>query len=381
MKLIYLDNAAATKADNNVVKAMLPYLSERYANPSSQHFFGRQVKQDIEQARSIIAKSIKAQPKEIIFTSGGTEANNLALKGLFFANPGKRHIITSKIEHDSILKVCKWLESKGAEITYLDVDTHGFIKLEELEKAIRPETLVVSIVHANNEIGTIQNIKEIGKICKRKKVYFHTDACQSYLKIEINVIRQNMDLVTINAHKIHGPKGIGALYVRKGVKIEPVIHGGGHESGLRSGTENTASIMGFAEVVKSTKISDAKNISALKDYTIGKLKTIEKLKLNGPGGKDRLCNNINISLGDIEGESIQGYLEEYGIMISTGSACASHSLEKSHVLKAIGLNDLETNSSIRISLSKYTTKKELDYFVTKLKIVVERLRALSPFAS
>ena len=381
MRNIYLDNAATTCIDKKVLKTMSPYFSEKYGNASSAHSFGQIAKQTLENSRKIIAESINARPEEIYFTSGGTESNNWALKELFFVNSpnGKKHIITTKIEHPSILEVTKMLEKLGARVTYLDVDKEGFVNPKDVEKASEKDTLLVSVIHGNNEIGTIQNIKEIGKICHEKGIYFHIDACQSYTKSKINVVEQNIDLVTLNAHKIHGPKGIGALFIKKGVKIAPFINGGGHESGMRSGTENVPAIVGFAEAVK---ISNNKNINEMeknRNYLIKEILKISKTKLNG-SRENRLCNNVNISFSDVEGEAIANLLEEYGIFVSTGSACASHSLKKSHVLRAIGLDDFGINSSIRISLSKFNKKQELSYFIAKLKEAVERLRKISPFA-
>ena len=379
MKTIYLDNAATTRVDKKVVEAMLPYFSEKYGNASSQHLKGQEAKRALEEARHVIAKSINAKDDEIIFTSGGTEANNLALKGLFFANKenGKKHIITTKIEHDCVLNSCKWLEKQGAKITYLNVDKDGFISIEELKKEITPETLVVSVIHGNNEIGTIQDLEAIGKICREKGVYFHIDACQSYTKTDIDVKKQNLDLVTLNSHKIHGPKGVGALYIGEGIALIPLLHGGGHEKNLRSGTENVPGIVGFAKAVKIASNSDVKQISKLRGYLIEEILKIPNTKLNGSREK-RLCNNINISFNNIEGEAIGGYLDAYGICSSTGSACSSHTLESSHVLKAIGLSDLQANTSLRLSLSKYNTKEEIDYVLEILNKVVDKLRKMSP---
>lgn len=379
MKEIYLDNAATTRVDPKVVLAMLPYFSDKYGNASSQHELGKEAKLALEESRKIIAESINAEPNEIYFTSGGTEANNWAVKEIYFANQNKKKIITSKIEHDSILENTKFLEHMGVKVVYLNVDKEGFIDINQLKKEIDANTLLVSIIHGNNEIGTIQDISEIGKICKEKGVYFHTDACQSYTKDEINVKEQNIDLMTLNAHKIHGPKGIGALYIRKGVKIFPMMHGGGHEKGLRSGTENIPAIVGFAKAVQLANKKDQVKILKLRDKLIKEILKIKGAKLNGPN-KNRLCNNINVSFGDVEGEAIASYLDSYGIFISTGSACASNKLAKSHVLKAIGRNDLEINSSIRISISKYTQESEIKEFISKLKLVIERLRKISPFA-
>ncbi|MDO8516545.1 MAG: cysteine desulfurase family protein [Nanoarchaeota archaeon] len=378
MKTIYFDNASTTAVDDKVVKAMIPYFSEKYGNASSVHHIGFEAKEALEKSREIIAKSINAEPEEIYFTSGGTEANNFALKGIIFANPNKKHIITTKIEHACVLNTCKWLEEQGIEVSYIEVDRNGFVNPRNIELLIRDNTALVSVIHGHNEIGTIQNIEEIGKICRKKGVYFHTDACQSYTKTDINVKKQNLDLVTLNSHKIHGPKGVGVLYIKKGVNISPLIHGGGHEKGLRSGTENISGIIGFAEAVKISDKKDIEKMEKLRDYIIKEILKIPNTKLNG-SLENRLCNNINISFSNIEGESIAGYLNNYGICVSTGSACSSHTLEPSYVLMAIGSSHLGANSSIRITISRYTTKKEIDFLLDKLNKVVKQLREISPF--
>ncbi len=378
MKRIYLDNAATTKVDEEVLKAMTPYFTEKYGNASSIHPLGQEAKEALEDSRRKIAKAVGARQHEIIFTSGGTESNNFAIKGLFFSNyPEKKHIITTVIEHDCVLNTCKWLETQGAEITYLNVDKDGFVNPKQVEEAITDNTILVSVIHGNNEIGTIQNLEAIGKVCKSHDVLFHTDACQTFTKVPIEVKKQNLDLVTLNAHKIHGPKGVGALYIRDGIKITPIAHGGGHEDGLRSGTENISGIVGFAKSIEIVKRKDIEEITTLRDKFIEEILKIPNTKLNGPK-ENRLCNNINISFNNIEGESIGGYLENYGIYTSTGSACASHSLKSSHVLKAIGLSPIQSNSSLRISLSKYTTEEDVDYVLEKLPKVVEKLRRISP---
>ena len=378
MKTIYLDNAATTKVDDKVFKAMTPYLKQGYGNASSTHFKGLEVKEKIENSRKIIADSLNAKPNEIYFTSGGTESNNWALKGLFWKNyPKKNHIITTSIEHDCVHNTCKWLEKRGAKVTYLKVDKEGFIDLKELEKVITKKTFLISIIHGNNEIGTIQNIKEISEIARRKKVLFHIDACQSYTKIKID--SKDLDLITINSHKIHGPKGVGALYIKEGIEIDPLFHGGGHERGMRSTTENVSGIVGFGKAVEISKKINYKKISELRDYLIEEiLEKIPRSKLNGAIKKSRLSNNVNITFGDVEGETVGSYLENKKIAISTGSACSSHNKGASHVLKAIGLTKLEQSSSIRISLSKYTTKKEIDELIKNLVKIVEKLRRLSP---
>lgn len=379
-RIIYLDNAATTKVDSKVLAAMTPYFSEKYGNASSQHFMGKEALEAVEKAREIIARSINAKPGEIYFTSGGTESNNWALKEIYFASQHlKKHIITTKIEHPSIIEPCKLLEKMGGKITYLNVDSEGFIDLKELENAIDNDAILISVIHGNNEIGTIQDIEKIGGICKRNGVLFHVDACQSFAKTKINVKKMNIDLMTLNAHKIHGPKGVGALFVREGVKLQSFFHGGGHEKGLRSGTENVPGIVGFGEAVRISSLKNYEKAAKLRDYAISELLKIKNVKLNGPEGKKRLCNNINISFGNIEGEAIAGLLENSGICVSTGSACASHKLERSHVLKAIGLNDLEANSSIRISLSNFTTKEDIDILLKAIYEIAEKLRKISPF--
>ena len=386
MKTTYLDNASSTKVDERVLKAMLPYFSEKYANASSKHEAGQQIREAVENSRKIIAKEINVKSNEIIFTSGGTESNNFALKGLFFYNKQnnseKNHIITTKIEHASILESCKFLEKQGAKITYLDVDKEGFIDLKQLEKSITKKTFLVSIIHGNNEIGIIQDLEKIGKICKEKKVLFHTDACQSFTKTFLDVKQQNLDLISLNSHKIHGPKGIGALYIREGTKIIPLIHGGGHEFQKRSGTENVPGIISFAEAVKISNTKDNQRMIILRDKLINGLLKIPNTRLNGAIGysekhkEKRLCNNINISFKNIDAEMLQSYLEKKGIYVSAGSACQSHINKSSHVLKAIGLKENEINGSIRISISKYTTKKEVEYFLGEIRKVVGRLRRI-----
>ena len=381
-KEIYLDNAATTKVDGKVLKEMLPYFDGKFGNASSVHEKGREAREAMEKTRKIIAKAINAKASEIYFTSGGTEANNWALKGLFFWNKenstGKNHIITTRIEHDCVLNTCKWMEKQGAKITYLGVNSEGFVNLNELKNSITNETIVVSVIHGNNEIGTIQKMEEIGKICRGKNVLFHTDACQSFTKTEIDVKKMNLDLVTLNAHKIHGPKGVGALYISDGIKITPLFHGGGHENKMRSGTENVSGIVGFGKAVGIANKKDTGKMKILRDRIIEGILKIKNVLLNGPSGDERLCNNINVSFNNIEGEAVGGYLEQKGIMTSTGSACASHSLESSHVLRAIGLLPVQANSSIRISISKFTTDDEISYFLEVLPSVVTKLRRLSP---
>jgi cysteine desulfurase len=374
---IYFDNAASTKVDEQVLEAMKPYFTEKYGNASSVHEKGKEAKRALEDSRNAIAKAIRANRDEIYFTSGGTEANNFALKGLFFSNfPKKSHIITTKIEHDCVINTCKWLEKQGAKVTYLDVNEDGFVNPKDIENAITEKTIAVSIIHGNNEIGVIQDLDTIGKICRERKVLLHTDACQSFTKVPIDVRKQNIDLMTLNAHKIHGPKGVGALYIRKGIEITPLFHGGGHERGLRSGTENVSGIVGFA---KAAEIANRKHVERMKeqrDRIINELLKIPGIRLNGPREK-RLCNNVNISFEHIEGEVVGGYLENDGILTSAGSACMSHSSSGiSHVLKAIGLSDEKAGNSMRISISRFTTDEEIDYFLEKIKKIIGRFRKI-----
>ncbi|MBL7054637.1 cysteine desulfurase [Candidatus Woesearchaeota archaeon] len=376
---IYLDNGATTKVDDEVVKAVTKYFTAEYGNSSSIHQVGRAAKEALENSREIIAKSLNAEPEEIIFTSGGTESNNLAIKGIAFANKEKgNHIIITKVEHDCVLNACRWLETQGFKITYLDVDKEGFIDLEQLKSSINNKTILVSVIHGNNEIGTINDLEAIGKICKENKVLFHTDACQSFTKTEIDVKKQNLDLATINAHKIHGPKGVGALYIKKYTKIIPLFHGGGQEFNKRSGTVNVSGIVGFAKAVELANKADIEKMEKLRDKLINQvLKEISHTMLNGPR-KKRLCNNVDISFEFIEGESLLMRLDDQGIEVSTGSACSSKSLEPSHVLLAIGLKHETAHGTLRMTLSKYTTEKEIDKTIKVLKEEVAALRVMSP---
>ena len=383
MKKIYLDYAATTPIDPRVTKAMLPYFSEKFGNTMSLHSFGQEAKQALEESREVVANLMKAKLNEIIFTSSATESNNLALKGIAFANENKgRHIVISSIEHPCIIESAKWLEKQGFEITRLKVDKYGLVEPDDVRKAIRKETILVSIMHANNEIGTIEPIEEIGKICKEKGVYFHTDAAQSFGKILIDVNKMNIDLMTVSSHKMYGPKGAAALFIRKGTKIEPLIHGGGHESGLRSSTVNVAAIVGFAEAARICEREmkkEAKREIKLRDKLIkGVLEKIEGSYLNGHP-RERLPNNINFSFPGIEGESLIMQLDFLGIAASTGSACSSEKLEPSHVLLAIGLKPEQAHGSLRLSLGKWTKEKDINYVLEVLPKVVKRLREISPF--
>ncbi len=379
-KDIYLDHAATTYLDSRVTKAMLPYFEKIFANPSSLHNLGLDAKKALDAARNSIAKILNADPKEIIFTAGGTESINLAIKGVAFKK-GKGHIITSKIEHPAVLNTCAYLEQKGFSVTYLDVDQYGLISLKDLEKAIIKETILISIMYANNEIGTVQAIAEIGAIAKKHKVLFHSDACQAAGALDLDVNKLNLNLMTLNGSKIYGPKGIGILFKSKSTILEPILHGGGQESGIRAGTENVPGIIGFAkalEIAQSEKDTENKRLIGLRDYLISNvLKNIPQTFLNGHPTK-RLPNNANLSFLNIEGESILLYLNEKKIYVSTGSACSSQQLKISHVLDAIGLNHDAAHGSIRFTLGKRNTKKDIDYLLKELPIIVESLRMLSP---
>ncbi|MEM4625182.1 MAG: cysteine desulfurase family protein [Candidatus Pacearchaeota archaeon] len=382
MKEVYLDNAATTRVDSRVIEEVRKCMSINYGNASSIHKKGENAKELLEYSRKIIASSINALPEEIYFTSGGTESNNLAIKGLalkvYLGDRNKNHIITTKIEHDSVINVCESLKKFGFQITYLNVDKEGFIDYKELEESITPNTLLVSIIHGNNEIGTIQDIQQIGDICRKKSVLFHIDACQSFTKTLIDVKRQNIDLISLNAHKIHGPKGVGALFIKNGIKINPLFDGGGQERGLRSGTENIPAIVGFAKAVQISSSHEISKISKLRDKLIAGLEKIPGSKLNGPKGERRLCNNVNFIFKGVEGESIVGYLSEMGIYASTGSACSSKSLKASHVLLSIGVKQEEAHGSLRLSLSKFTTEEEIRYAISSITKVIKRLRDISP---
>lgn len=380
---IYLDNAATTKIDERVLKSMIPYLKDYYENASSIHEKGRNSRKVLEKSRESIGKSINAKKEEIYFTSGGTESNNFALKGLFFYNKenktGKNQIITSSIEHESVLDTCRWLEKQGAKVIYLKPDSQGFISLKDIERNISNKTIMVSIIHGNNEIGTIQDINKIGEICNERKVLFHSDVCQSFTKEIIDVENQKIDLMTLNSHKIHGPKGVGALYIRKGVKIVPLHHGGGHEKKLRSGTENIPGIVGFAKAAEISKIKDTEKIIFLREMLIDKLLKIKGIKLNGSREK-RLCNNVNILFEDlpknVDGETLVEYLENEHIYVSVGSACMSHLNQSNHVLRSIGLSENEIKNSLRISLSKFTKKQDIEHFLEKLNVVLKKLKRI-----
>ena len=376
---VYLDNGATTKTASEVVEAMLPYFSEKYGNASSLHQLGQEAKEALERAREAIAKKINADTSELVFTSGGSESDNLAIKGIAYKYREKgNHIITSKIEHPAVLSTCKELEKDGFEITYLGVDKEGFVKLDELEKAIRKETILITLIHANNEIGTVQPIKEIGEIAKKHHVFLHTDAVQSFTKVAIDVKEVNVDLISMSSHKIHGPNGIGALYIKKGVKLHKQMHGGHHEHDIRAGTENIPGAIGFAKAVEISNTADIEKMTKLRDDLIKQIEDeIPDVKFNG-SRTERLCNNVSIAFKYVEGESMLFHLDSKGIAVSTGSACSSQSLTPSHVLLAIGLPHEIAHGTIRLTLSKYTTKEEIDYAVKNLKEIVANLRRISP---
>ncbi|MDY3250618.1 MAG: cysteine desulfurase NifS [Candidatus Choladocola sp.] len=381
-KLIYLDNAATTKTSPTVLEVMLPYFSEFYGNASSIYSIGAKSKEAITAARETIAATLGAKPEEIYFTAGGSEADNWALKATAeaYASKGK-HIITSKIEHHAILHTCEYLEKRGFEVSYIDVDENGVLKLDQLEKAIRPDTILISVMFANNEIGTIQPIKEIGEIARKHGVLFHTDAVQAYGQVPINVDELNIDMLSSSGHKLNGPKGIGFLYIRKGVKIRSFVHGGAQERKRRAGTENVPGIVGYgkaAEEALDTMKERTAREAELRDYLIDRiLREIPYTRLNGHRTK-RLPNNANFSFQFIEGESLLIMLDMEGICASSGSACTSGSLDPSHVLLAIGLPHEIAHGSLRLTLGSDTTKEDIDFVIEKIKGIVERLRSMSP---
>jgi cysteine desulfurase len=382
-KRVYLDYAATTPVDPRVLRAMSPYFSEKFGNTMSLHSFGQEAKMALEESREKVADLMGAKPNEIIFTGSATESNNLALKGIAFVNKKRgNHIITTQIEHPCIVESAKWLEGQGFEITRLKVDKYGLVSLEEIKSAIKKETILVSVIHASNEIGTIQPIAKIGEICREKGVCFHTDAAQSFGKMPIDVNKMNIDLVTASSHKMYGPKGAGCLFVRRGVKIEPVLHGGGQESGLRSSTINVPAIVGFAEACRIAQKEmgiEGKRQIKLRDKLIkAVLKNIPGSHLNGHPLK-RLPNNANFWFEFIEGESIIIQLDLLGIAASTGSACSSAKLEPSHVLLAIGLKHEQAHGSLRLSLGRWTKESDINFVLKVLPGIIKNLRKISPF--
>ncbi|MGG7057474.1 cysteine desulfurase NifS [Clostridium tertium] len=382
MKNVYMDYAATTFVKPEVLDEMMPFFTEKYGNPSSFYGISRETKMAIDKARGRVAKALKCDQNEVYFTGGGSEADNWAIKGIASAHRKKgNHIITTKIEHHAVLHTCEYLEKQGFEVTYLNVDKEGFIDLEELKNAITDKTILVSIMFANNEIGTIQPVKEIGEICRERKVLFHTDAVQAVGNIPIDVKEMNIDLLSLAGHKIYGPKGIGALYIRKGVRIDNLIHGGGQERARRAGTENTASIVGLGKAIELATDNleeHNKRLTILRDKLIDGLLKVPHTRLNGPRGDKRLPGNSNITFEFIEGESILLSLDFEGVCASSGSACTSGSLDPSHVLLAIGLPHELAHGSLRLTLGDGSTEEDVDYVLEVVPPIIERLRNMSP---
>ena len=385
MKRIFLDHASTTQVDKEVVEAMLPYFSTYFGNASSLHSFGREAHDALDASREKVADLLHAQSKEIIFTAGGSESDNMAIKGTAYANKDKRtskgpHIITCVIEHPAVLETCKHLEKQGFNVEYLPVDEYGIIDVEELEKSISKDTFLISIMYANNEIGTIEPVEEIGNIARENNVLFHTDAVQAISKVPIDAKKLNIDLLSLSSHKIYGPKGVGALFIRKGVRMEPLIHGGGHERGLRSSTENIPGIVGLGkacELAKTRMEKDVAHMTNLRDLLIKEILKMEESYLNGHPTK-RLANNAHFRFTGIEGESLLLGLDDKGIAAATGSACSSMKLEASHVLTAIGVDPAQAHGSIRLTVGRKNTKDEILYTIDVIPEVVDRLRQMSP---
>lgn len=383
MKRIYLDHSATTHVDTRVLEAMLPYFSEKFGNASSLHSFGQEAAETLAISRELVAAALGAKPSEIIFTSGGTESDNLAIKGAAYMHSSKgRHIITSVIEHPAVLRTCEELEREGFEVTYVPVDSEGILDLKFLEDSIRHDTILISIMHANNEIGTIQPIKKISDLISGRETILHTDAVQSVGKIPTDVNQLGVDMLSISSHKLHGPKGVGALYLRSGVNIMPLVQGGGHERGLRPGTENIPGIVGFAKAMSISKDQleeDSKHMQHLRDSMIKKIQSrIPHVRLNGHE-KTRLPNNVNMSFRHVEGESLLMLLDMNGVAVSTGSACSSKSQKASHVLTAIDPGVEYIHGSLRFTLGRENSMEEIDIVVDLLEEAVMKLRQLSPF--
>ena len=381
MKRIYMDHSATTPVAPEVLEAMLPYFSEKFGNASSLHSFGLEAKEALEESREKVAGLLGAKPEEIIFTSGGTESDNLALKGIARKNQKSgKHIITTQVEHPAILECCRRLEKEGFEVTYLPVTNEGLVEIATLESAIRSDTILISVMHANNEVGTIQPLEEIGRLAAEKDIYLHTDAVQSVGKIPTDVNKLGVDLLSLSAHKLYGPKGVGALYIRKGTRLESIIQGGGHERGLRSGTENIAGIVGLAraaELGRETMSTETERLTRLRDRLAELvLLKVKESWINGTM-KMRLPGNLNFGFKYVEGESLLLFLDSIGINVSTGSACSSHKLEPSHVLLSLGLKPEECHGSLRITLGRSNTMEEVDYVALGIAKAVERFRGIS----
>lgn len=381
MRSVYLDHAATTPVHPEVVAAMLPYFTEQFGNASSVHHFGRKARTAVEQARQTVADAIGAEPQEIYFTSGGTEADNIAILGVAQALPQKgKHIITSAIEHHAVLETCEYLEKQGYAVTYLPVNAEGIVEVADVAKAIRPDTILITIMHANNEIGTIQPIAEIGALARSKGILMHTDAVQSLGNIPVNVKDLQVDLLSFSAHKIYGPKGSGVLYVRRGTRIKPLVYGGSQERKLRTGTENVPGIIGLAKAVQLAvqELPERQtHLRQLRDKLIAGLTSVPEVTLNG-SPEHRLAGNVNISVKYVEGESLILSLDMKGIAVSSGSACTSGSLEPSHVLLGLGLDHLQAHGSLRLTLGRDNTEEDVDYVLQVFPEIVERLRAMSP---
>ncbi len=377
-----MDYSATTYVKPEVLEEMMPYFTEKFGNPSSFYGISRETKRAIDTAREKVAKGLNCLPDEVYFTGGGSEADNWAIKGIASAHKNKgNHIITTKIEHHAVLHTCQYLEKNGFEVTYLDVDSEGFINLDDLKNAITDKTILVSIMFANNEIGTIQPVKEIGEICKEKKVFFHTDAVQAVGNVPIDVKEMNIDMLSLAGHKIYGPKGIGVLYIKKGIKIDNLIHGGAQEKNRRAGTENIASIVGLGKAMELATCNieeHMEKMTSLRDRLIDGLLTIPYTNLNGPRGEKRLPGNVNVRFRFIEGESILLSLDFKGVCASSGSACTSGSLDPSHVLLAIGLPHELAHGSLRLTLGAGSTEEDVDYVLEVTPPIIERLRNMSP---
>lgn len=381
MRRVYLDHAATTPLRKEVFEAMVPYLTDKFGNPSSIHWFGREIRKDVDEARERVAKALNADPREIYFTSGGTEADNIAILGSAATLGGKgRHIITSAVEHHAALDTCKSLEKQGYRVTVLPVDKHGMLCPKDLDAAIEADTILVSIMHANNEVGTIQPIKELSSIAREHKVRFHTDAVQTVGNIPVDVKDLDVDLLSVSGHKIYGPKGVGLLYVRKGTKLSNIAFGGAQERNLRPGTENVAGIMGFAKALELAVAEQAetyKKLTALRDKLSSGLTALPDVTLNGHP-QERLPGNVNVSIDRVEGESLILSMDMAGVAVSSGSACTSGSLDPSHVLMAMGLDHQTAHGSLRLTLGKSTSEEDIDYVLSVVPGIIERLREMSP---